>query len=392
MIPADAIAAARDKSILDVAKQCGAVLKKVGGEWNGPCPVCGGRDRFWVDEGKNLFLCRMSGTAGDPIRLIRYKHGSTFAEAVEMLTGTRALPVAERRQATAEDDNVYREKARRRAYAIWQCGKPIEIARGGHLVVRYLALRGIAMPGWRIKALREIDQLAYWHRAKGERDLAIIHKGPAMLAAITGPDGRFIGVHRTWLDLSRPNGKAMIVDPDTSEPLNAKKVEGSQRGGKIVLRDGEAGGVCALGEGIETVLSWAELQVSAGSGPWLKPALWCGINLDNIAGKAEGQIPHPSLTATDSLGRVRRVKIGSHEPDLSDDRCLQVPADDFEKLILLGDGDSDRFATQAAMLRARNRFELCGHDAAIDWAPDGKDWNDVLKERSREARQAGRAA
>jgi hypothetical protein len=414
MIPAEILAAARDKSILDVARQCGAQMKRAGAEWNGPCPACGGRDRFWVDEVKNVFLCRMSGAAGDGIALLQHQHNCSFSEAVGMLVGERAMPAAQRKPRREDDDNQYREKARRRAWAVWQAGRPIEIARGGHLVARYLALRGIAMPDWRIKALREIDQLAYWHAGKGEREAKIIHKGPAMLAAITGPDGHFIGVHRTWLDLTRPNGKATIADPETGEILNAKKVEGSQRGGKIVLRDllsatgtrpqdeggsrANAGGgdvtdgempnssiagaalaavpVLALGEGIETVLSWAELHPS-------DAALWVGINLDNIAGKAAGQIPHPSLTTTDRLGRVRKVKIGNQEPDLADARCLHVPVDDFERLVLLGDGDSDRYATQAAMLRGRKRFQLAGHDVSIDWAPDGSDWNDVLKDRGR---------
>lgn len=36
-------------------------LKKSGGEWKGPCPLCGGRDRFHVKRGHQhdlIFLCR----------------------------------------------------------------------------------------------------------------------------------------------------------------------------------------------------------------------------------------------------------------------------------------------------------------------------------------------
>ncbi len=39
----------------------GAGLKKVGGEYKGPCPVCGGRDRFIVKSGRNgnmMVYCR----------------------------------------------------------------------------------------------------------------------------------------------------------------------------------------------------------------------------------------------------------------------------------------------------------------------------------------------
>ena len=62
---------------------------------------------------------------------------------------------------------------------------------------------------------------------------------------------RIASAWSTWLDLARPNGKAIITDPETGDVLDAKKVEGGQKGGKIVLRDGEPGGACALGEGIE---------------------------------------------------------------------------------------------------------------------------------------------
>lgn len=371
MIPDETIARARDLAIADVAVMFGAEEGVRVAERGVPCPGCGGRDRFSVDPGKNVFLCRMSGAGGDPIALARHVANVGFAEAVRMLAGETALPA--RRQVQPEADNRYREKARQRAWAVWQTGRPIEPERGGRLVAAYLSLRGIPFPGWRIKALREIRELAYWHWSKSAQEFRIVHRGPAMLAAITGPDGRFIGVHRTWLDLARPNGKAAITDPETGETLAAKKVEGSQRGGKIELRDGCEWPDLVIGEGIETVLSWDAIH-RAGTA-----ALWCGVNLDNIAGKAVSTIPHPSLTRTDKLGRTLRVKVAGQEPDLADEGCLAVPASRFDRIVLLGDADSDRFTTQAAMLRAQHRLGAVGHLASIDWAPDGQDWNDVLK-------------
>ncbi|KQU77729.1 hypothetical protein ASD12_18185 [Mesorhizobium sp. Root102] len=383
MIPAETVSRARDMSIVDVALALGAAEAVKIDERGVPCPVCGGRDRFSIDKAKNVFLCRTSTAGGDPIALVQHVHQCSFAEAIEQLTGEKPLATAKRAPEQSDaDKNVWREKARRRAWRIWQNGAPIEPERGGHWVRDYFSLRAIPFPAWKIKALREVSALPYWHRAKGGDEFKVIHTGPAMMAAITRPDGHFIGVHRTWLDFSRANGKAAIADPDSDDVLDAKKVEGSQKGGKIVLRFIEPlteplGGVCVLGEGIETVLSWA--AINAG----MDATLLCGLNIGNIAGKAAEMIPHPSLTMTDRIGRKRRQKVGGHEPDLSDTDCLQIPADDFERLILLGDSDSDRFTTQAAMLRARNRFELTGHDAVIDWAPDGQDFNDVLREMRR---------
>ena len=111
---------------------------------------------------------------------------------------------------------------------------------------------------------------------------------------------------------------------------------------------------------------------------------------DNIAGKAAQQIPHPSLTITDSIGRRRAVKIGGPDPDLSDDGCLNLPGDDFDRLVLLGDGDSDAYSTEAAMMRARQRHRTAGHQATIDWADKGTDFNTMLRE-ARQHRQPEKA-
>ncbi len=383
MIAAESIAAARDRAIADVAVALGAAAAVRRAEHGVPCPACGGTDRFAVDPAKNLFLCRASGAGGDPIDLVRHVHGLSFAEAVELLTGDKALPAGPK-QGGGEDDNAYRRKAQERGYRIWRAGHEIAERCGGRLVRAYLELRGIPFPDWTVKALRETDRLDYWHWHAARREFVKIHSGPAMLAAITGPDGRFIGVHRTWLDLSRPDGKAAIADPETGEVLAVKKVEGSQRGGKIELRRGEPGGACVIGEGIETTLAWnampapTEFSVFNGS---LYPCatLWAGINLDNMAGKAKVSIPHPSRTVTDTLGRRRAARVPGTDPDPADLGCMRIPFGLFDRAVLLGDGDSDRFATQAAMIRAERRLKAGGLDAVTDWAPDGQDWNDALK-------------
>lgn len=389
IIPADTVRTARGKSIADVALALGADKGVLVSERGVPCPGCGGTDRFSVDTGKNVFLCRASGAAGDPIDLVRHVHDCGFAKAIDMLAGRAALPARPARKADPSDR--FRQDERRRAWRIWENGYSIDPAKGGRLVKAYLALRGIPFPGWRLPALREADRVDYFEWSKERQEFVRIHSGPAMLAAITGPDGHFIGLHRTWIDLDRPNGKAVIADPETGEILDAKKVRGSQRGGKIVLREpGHVArrltGDLAIGEGIETVLSWDALADRDGC------ALWCGINLDNIAGKAAAQIPHPSATFRDSLGRQRRRKVGGPEPDLDDRDCLMAPAH-FSRRILLGDADGDRFGTQAAMIRARKRLETTSGPTEIDWAPDGQDFNDALRLASRDvSRPAGAVA
>ena len=62
-------------------------------EWTGPCPFCGGEDRFIVTEnagrdGRQLFWCRDApgkgcGRAGDAITLLQELEGYSFKEAKE---------------------------------------------------------------------------------------------------------------------------------------------------------------------------------------------------------------------------------------------------------------------------------------------------------------------
>lgn len=406
-LPADILARARREPCLAIAAEAGVRLKSVAtGEHAGPCPVCGGRDRFSINSDANVWNCRGCGRGGDAIDLWQHCHGGGFLAAIEALARWSAdvasgeAGKAERPSgpsASARDgeavaqvepqemagsppaanggdaagENPFRRKAQKRAYDLWRQGRP-----AGDLIAGYFARRSILFPDWPLRTVRQIDRLAYWH--EGE----VIFAGPAMLAAITGPDGKFIGVHRTWLDPDQPTGKAAITDPKTGEVLDAKKVLGSQRGGAIVLR-GETGpdwpepfaGV--IGEGIETVLSFDALH---GAGE----ALWCSINLDNMAGRAIGRIAHPTLRRQDRLGRLRTVKLPSDVPDMGDEKCLALP-DAMVSALFLGDGDSDPFRTRAAMRRALARHGTGGRTVRQAFAPAGMDWNDELRARAHKA-------
>jgi hypothetical protein len=77
---------ARGVSIEDVIAQRG--IKLVGKiDRCGPCPVCGGEDRFSINTRKQLFHCRQCDVGGDVIALVRHLDGIDFKAAVEVLTG-----------------------------------------------------------------------------------------------------------------------------------------------------------------------------------------------------------------------------------------------------------------------------------------------------------------
>lgn len=62
-----------------------------GGEYHGPCPVCGGNDRFRVQPEKGRtgkFACRKCGIGGDGIDYLRNVKGLTFQEACKELDYT----------------------------------------------------------------------------------------------------------------------------------------------------------------------------------------------------------------------------------------------------------------------------------------------------------------
>lgn len=384
--------AARAVPVADVIAGRGIPLAGGGrDEMVGPCPVCGGTDRFSINTRKNVFFCRGSGRGGDAIALTEYLDGADFLAACETLTGaapprgegTRLSPEqlaareAERRAreaARARDDNAYREAERRRLFErFWRPASPIE----GTAAAAYLALRGIAgkIPG---PALRFYGQMPYAHGKGVDGAARVLHRGPALLAAITDDAGTFRGLHVTWIDLDAPKGKARVIDPDTGEVLPAKKVRGSLAGNRIMLVPAWLGDARAVyaGEGIETVLSvWSALRAT---GADLDAACFIsGISLGNLAGPAMESVPHPTELVTDKAGHQRRQKVPGPVPDPGRP-AMPIPAT-CEHLVLLADGDSEPFATACAMARAEARFAAPHRHVRTAWAPAGADFNDVLQ-------------
>ena len=112
MIPSDLIERASAVRIEDEIERRG--IKLVGRvDRCGPCPQCGGKDRFSINVRKQVFLCRQCGAKGDVIALVRFLDGCGFREAVEYLTGERAP--APSRPAAAVTDAARAERDERRA-------------------------------------------------------------------------------------------------------------------------------------------------------------------------------------------------------------------------------------------------------------------------------------
>jgi phage/plasmid primase-like uncharacterized protein len=105
----------------EVAQRGGLGLKRIGGELIGPCPQCGGRDRFAVSIRKQIFLCRGCGRSGDVIAFVQHLDCADFKTAVQTLAGDERKPVAPVRLlvTSTHDDNS------ERALRLWNDASPI---------------------------------------------------------------------------------------------------------------------------------------------------------------------------------------------------------------------------------------------------------------------------
>ena len=181
-----------------------------------------------------------------------------------------------------------------------------------------------------------------------------------MIAAVQDETGRLGAVHRTWIDLDQPSGKARIVDPEGEHAdLPAKKVLGSKKGGAIRLSSPMNATTLVMGEGIETTLSGriSEHHRSVS-------AFWAGVDLGNMAGRRK-------------LGEGLKY---AGIPDLDDDEAFVPPAQ-ITRLIFIQDGDSDPKLTRAKLEAGLRRAMIRrpGLQGAIVFPGEGLDLNDVLR-------------
>lgn len=79
-------------NLYDLASRDTPLKNVSGSEWAGPCPKCGGTDRFHV-KASGAWMCRQcSPKWGDVIGYMQWLHGMDFKAAVEALGGTLEAP------------------------------------------------------------------------------------------------------------------------------------------------------------------------------------------------------------------------------------------------------------------------------------------------------------
>ena len=184
-----------------------------------------------------------SAEHGDLLDLIRESCGLVdFRDVAEEARRFLSLPRAEPPYEPRPPAPTGSPEAARR---LWAMSQPV----AGTLAEAYLRARGIT-------DLRDCTALRFhprcWYRG-GEDDARDRSRDawPALIAAVTAPDGTITGAHRTWLEPAS-NSKAPVSTP--------RRAMGLLLGNAV--RFGRAVHVMIAGEGLETILSLRQIMPS----------------------------------------------------------------------------------------------------------------------------------
>lgn len=240
---------------------------------NGPCPICGGKDRwrFLNTGGSGTWHCNHCGN-GSGIELVKKLKGwdfKTAAQEVERIITNGVRP----EKPKMKMDEEKRIQALRDLY---RTSSPVT---RDDIVDRYLRGRGID-----VAMYSEDLRTCLVCPVSGVTGVSVM---PAMLAVIRDADGKPVTMHRTYLQNAR---KAQFDTPRRVMPGALPK------GGCIRLGEYSLGQPLGIAEGIETALSAAaffEHPVWAATNAqmlrdWMPPADVEAVNIyaDNDADKA----------------------------------------------------------------------------------------------------------
>ncbi len=369
----------------------------------GPCPSCGGKDRFSINVRMQAFNCRQCGGKGrDGISLMALANHHNLHQRKGLLGACadvlgREVPDADQRetdkdrqdrldriaerkrqneeqaQAAGDQQNAFREREVRKARGIWLQSPE----RPDALLGEYLYRRtGYRMHEAVFANLRLAPNCTYWHGRDNRGFEIAFYSGPAMVAPFVNVEGAITGCHQTWIDIRNPpKFRAKLLDADGS-PLPAKKMRGVKRGSFIPLFGLMTSARWVGGEGIENGLS-----IAGAEGFRADTFYFAAGDLGNLCGPADpkSSFAHPHETMQDRRGRIRAVRVQGPVPkqDQAPDEAMRIP-DHVDHLVMLADGDSEPIMTAAAMARAEARFDRQDREIEIWWAPVGQDFSELM--------------
>jgi phage/plasmid primase-like uncharacterized protein len=281
MIPASDVERARSVRIECEIARRGITLKPDGAERIGPCPVCGGRDRFSINIRKQVFNCR-GAVGGDVITMVQHLDGCDFVTAVTTLVGNGPRKPAPPAKPEERDDYKDERRNLERAEAIWRETSPL-----GQDAITYLANRRI-----NINQVPEHGGLRFHPRCQWPGNIT----KPCIIGRFTTALG------------NEPRG--ILRRPITGE----KAIALGPMGGCVIRLwpDEAVEQGLVIGEGVETVLSAATRIWHRGT--LLQPA-WAVCVANNLKN-------FPILPGIEAL----TVLVDHDRPDLRDRRAGQEAA------------------------------------------------------------------
>lgn len=289
---------------------------------HGPCPMCGGKDRFRMisNEGPARWICNQCGS-GDGMDLLMAFKGYNFKEAandIRPIVG--GCSYADVPKAL---DKQERRKRLKNNVDMWKAAVPDH-----PLLAEYLEWRGLTKEMLAGADIRLHPNLPYFDdegKRKGEM--------PAMLTRISTRDNKLAAIHRTYLHKR----------VDRFEFVTKKKITTTSRewkGGAIKLMSVKDKKHLIICEGVETALS---LRALIG----VKHNVW---------------VP---CWATVSANAMERVAIPDNITN-----------------VMIGADNDDSFTGQKAAFVLANRLTV--HDKrkvqVVMPAMMGRDFNDELKQ------------
>ncbi len=213
-----------------ILKSCG-IDEKYLRKKNGPCPMCGGVDRYRFTDHKGLGMwwCNHCGT-GDGFQLLEKVNGWGFAEAaieVEKLMPGAPEPGKPKDYSKAIKD-------------LQELKSRLVRARDVPEVAEYLNRRGLWVPPG-LGAVKDLD----YYDDEGK----LVGQFTAMVGRVVDNDGSAVTFHRTYIESGK---KALVPKPKKSMPV-------AREAGSWVIRLFREGETLGIAEGIETAIAACQL-------------------------------------------------------------------------------------------------------------------------------------
>ena len=151
MISENLIASAKQVSVADLVATRTELRRVAGGELAGPCPKCGGSDRFHATS--TWWFCRQChAKRSDAIGLVRWLDGVSFAEAVHRLTSGASVTHSPQKPAQRPAQHAQRSQTedwRNRAeQRLWTAQRALSNAAqqsAQRAAMQYLRKRGLSI-------------------------------------------------------------------------------------------------------------------------------------------------------------------------------------------------------------------------------------------------------